>query len=102
MGFELFNEYTIVCIVLFVVIGFLLWLLPVFILSNSIKGLGKNQSNKMYIANENDLYYELDSGVRIYKKWHDVENDCYVCVYGYYIPVRNFEDVIISFVFIRK
>ncbi len=103
-GINSFVQFSTVSIggIIIIIICIFLWLTPTLILSRAIKSLSKPQNKKMGIASENDVCFELDSGVRVLKKWYDSDNDYYVCDYGYYLPIRNYANLVIYFVFIRK
>lgn len=88
----------IACVVLGIVLMF--YFSPAQVLARAIKEIGKNEK-KMYVIEETEEYFVIESGVRILKKWYDLKNDCYIVEYGYYVPIYV-QNEINSFIFMRK
>lgn len=98
-----FMQFSIVLFIVTIVIVILMFYFsPAQVLARAIKELKKQENKKMYISDENDEYYIIDSGVRILKQWYDKKSDCFICEYGTYIPIYNYDNRIIAFLFMRK
>lgn len=103
-GIDSFSQFMTIGIPIVIIISIILMLYfsPAQVLARAIKELGKKEDKKMHIIEENEKYFKLDSGVKVFKNWYNKDNDCFLCEYGTYIPIYNYDDKIIAFMFMRK
>lgn len=93
--------YVSLGIVFIISIILMFYFSPAQVLARAIKEVGLKENKKMYILEETEEYFLIDSGVRIYKSWYNTDNDCYISDYGFYIPIYE-RDNFNSFLFMRK
>lgn len=102
-GINSFSQFVglVLPLLLFLLVCLFIYILPAKIIADAIK---KNNSisNFLGIDAEYDDSYRLHSGIVVYKKWYDKENDIYISPYGFYIPVYNNNKDIVSFMYEKK
>ena len=93
--------YVSLGIVFIISIILMFYFSPAQVLARAIKEVGLKENKKMYVIEETEKYFLIDSGVRIYKRWYNTDSDCYISDYGFYVPIYE-QNEINSFILMRK